>query len=438
MSLDLIILTIAATAFAIVGYAGKRQSEMAPTSSLSVFRIGAGLAMAYVGGAATIAMAGIGYANGLVGFVDPIAVILGGAIVAYALRWTSLPKAGQGVSDFLANGDPVRKFVYAVCSLLVYVLLASAQIVALTKIFGTYIDGNSSYFVSLIIFLTISGYVYIGGIVAVTRTDISQFFVILLLFIVPSAIGLVNLQASQLALPPISQSPLDTKTIFLLSFSILFVPLSQDAWIRARRAKSIRSARFGLVLGVLIYGVIVGLAVIIGHHAATAGISVGSSESILPHFFKSQLGFAGVVPTIVLLAAIMSTLDSFTYNLTSTVSSDLWPTKLSGATEKGRRAIAGVCTFLVCAAIATVAQSILTLVLTALMIYVSVIGPGVLFQRYLTQPRSIWLPALMTLTLISVVTAAQIQMPFEPYIFIVIHVLVLCGFLLLERRTVNS
>ncbi|NEX11692.1 MAG: hypothetical protein C1942_03180 [Prosthecochloris sp.] len=421
MKTELIVLLSAAIAFIAYGYLGKRKSEDPINTKLSSFRIAAGLSMSFIGGAATIAMAGIGYANGWIGLVDPVAVVLGGFGVILLITLFPIPSVAQGTSAFLAGGNAIRTFVYASCSFFVYILLASAQVVALQKIFIPFVGEQIAFLVAVSLFAFIVGYIYLGGIGAVTRTDIVQFVVVVLLFVLPAAYGLITLTADAPSTESTLRSALDMRTILLLSLSFVFVPLSQDVWIRVRSANDLYTAKKGVFSGVLIYGCIVTLAVALGYYSSQYGIKVADSESILPFFFTSQLGLAGSVTAIVILAAVMSTLDSFSFNLISTVSEDLG-SKVSPKTSlKKRRLIAGMAVFASCVFIAVFADSVLSLVLTALMIYVAVIGPGFLLKKYVKNEITLWLPALVTLVTILAMGIMGSNIPGEPYTYIFAH-----------------
>ncbi len=438
MNLEFTILLSSAIAFSVYGFWGTRNSiRKNIITKIGAFRIAAGLGMSFIGGAATIAMAGIGYANGWIGLVDPIAVVFGGAVVVLFMSWSSRPNIGQGTSNFLAGGDTIRTMVYASCSLFVYALLGAAQIVALQKIFAPYISNYQSLFFAIALFATIVGYIHLGGIGAVTRTDVVQFFVVIILFVIPTIYGVLTLFSSGQESEPLQQLPLDLRTILLLSLSFLFVPLSQDVWLRIRNAKNDRAAKFGVVGGVFIYGLIVSLAITLGVFSAQFGIKVNDAESILPYFFTSQLGFAGFVTALIILAAVMSTLDSFTFNLTSTISDDIGPKLLTHVNQKTMRLFVSVIVFIVCTIIALLADSVLTLVLTALMIYVTVIGPGILLHQFTKREITLWLPALLMLVIILFLWILNINIPAEPYSFLGVHVALIFVMKLFERNVAS-
>lgn len=420
--MDLALLLAAAALFLIVGFTSRRkQNQAAMVGDLSWFRIAAGLSMSFIGGAATIAMAGIGYANGLVGLIDPVVVLIGGAIVATALLFRSLPEVGEGISAYLASGNQTRTIVYAAATVFVYTLLAAAQVVALSKIFAPYVGSQYASLISAGAFLLISMYIFRGGIGAVTRTDVIQFFVVMILFLIPAVIGVLALSSAETSSEPVSQTELDLRTILLLSLSLVFVPLSQDVWIRARSAKDRSNAITGTLIGVAIYFTVVSVSVVIGHLAAKNGIRVEDAESILPYYFTSELKLAGLVPAMVLLAAILSTLDSFTFNLNATVRDDLLPKSFGLDQPEARKKAAAILVFTTVSVISFFANSILDLVLTALMIYVSVIGPGVVLHRIVKYESSLWIPALTTLFIVLVTGLLSYPIVLEPYIYLVIH-----------------
>lgn len=431
--MEKIILLIAACAFIIYGFLGQRVKSSTSLNELGWIRIAAGFSMSFIGGAATIAMAGIGYSNGLIGFVDPAVVLIGGILVAFSIKNKNAPKTGQGIASYLASGSTVRTFIYAICSFFVYALLAGAQVVALIKIFAPYLGSFNATLLSVGLFAAISAYIFLGGIAAVTRTDLAQFLVVAGLFFLPAIFGIIQLSVIGISDHAVSQTPLELRTILLLSLSLLFVPLSQDVWVRIRSAKSKSSARIGVSLGAFLYFLIVGAAIVLGDQSAKSGIIVEDAEQILPFFFASQLGLAGVVTTMVILAAVMSTLDSFTYNLNSTLSDDVVPYITKSKQTNILQLCVGIIVFLVVTIIATAANSILGLVLTALMIYVAVIGPGFVMSNWTKSEVTLWLPALITLIGIMTLSLLDIQIPYEPYSFIGLHTLMIVFGMVFEK-----
>ena len=419
--MEVTLLLASAIAFILLGFVGTRPTgKQQPTTQLGGLRIAAGLAMSFVGGAATITMSGLGHANGWAGLVDPLAVVAGGLIVVLFLTRSRMPESNQGIAGYFAGGNSFLRVIYTVATVFVYALLASAQIVATTKLVAPYLGETNSVVFAVLSFVCIVAYVHLGGIASVTRTDLAQFAVVVLLFVLPALAGLVMLQQSPVDGPPVPQTPLDTRTILLLSLSFLFVPLSQDVWVRARRARSVGHAKFGVFVGVVIYGVIVALAITVGVASARHGTALDDSETVLPVFFKQQLGVAGIVPTIFVLAAVLSTLDSFIFNLMSALSDDVLPLLKQERARGGRLAISALL-IVSCLFVAMFAQSVLSLVLTALMIYVSVIGPGVLCRRFRSHAIALWLPAGITLATVLVLGLLEIRVPGEPYSFFFGH-----------------
>ena len=437
-NIEFTILIIAAAAFVLYGFFGSRALLKEDNVELGWLKIAAGFSMSFIGGAATIAMAGIGYANGLIGFIDPVAVLIGGLVVMVWIGTRSSPTIGQGIAHYLASGNTTRTTIYSVCSFSVYILLASAQIVALMAIFSPYIGEQLATALSIALFAGIAAYVFFGGISAVTRTDVVQFLVVSTLFFLPALYGIVAISSEIGSQTAIAQSSLDLRTVLLLSLSFLFVPLSQDVWIRIRGARSQTSARIGVVVGALLYFLIVGASVVLGDQAAQAGLIVDDPEQVLTVFFVSELGIAGVVTTVVILAAILSSLDSFTYNLNSTVFEDLVSAYVGEAKKTRFRILTAVLVFFLVVIVATAAASILGLVLTALMIYVSVIGPGYVMAGRVRREISLWLPALVTLTAIISFSLFSITIPYEPYSLIAAHFLLIFAMMAVERMTGES
>lgn len=420
-----------------IGFLGTRSvGHVKPAITLPWWRIAGGLAMAYVGGAATITMSGIGYSNGWSGLMDPFAVVAGGLIVLLVLTKTRMPKSTEGIATYFAAGNSYLRIIYSLATVFVYALMVAAQVLAITKLAQPYIGEPYSTLFAMASFILIVLYVYLGGITSVTRTDLTQLGVVSALFVLPSLAGLLLLKASAISGPPILTTPLDTRTLLYLSLSMLFVPLSQDVWLRARVARSVTDARLGVLGGVIIYAVIVTLAVTVGFAMAGHGTILGDAETVLPIFFRQVLGMAGIVPTIFVLSAVFSTLDSFAFNLLNTFDDDLLQPIFGSSSRKRRLATAGIL-IAACLFIALFAQSVLSLVLTGLMVYVSVIGPGILCRQFGLQSVALWLPALITLVAVFLLGALNIRVMGEPYTFFFGH-LAMIGIIGLFTRHVRT
>ncbi|MBK9166486.1 MAG: hypothetical protein IPM24_03360 [Bryobacterales bacterium] len=191
--LEPVIVVGSALAFIILGFIGPKNRAAGPAPDLKpmgAFRIAAGLAMSFVGGAATITMSGIGYSNGWWGLIDPLAVLLGGMLAVAVLSRTRIPDSTQGIARFFSGGDSKLSIVYAVASVFVYLLLAAAQIVALSKLFEPYLPFASVF--SGVCYLLVVTYIRLGGLASVTRTDLAQLLIILALFVAPATVGLLR------------------------------------------------------------------------------------------------------------------------------------------------------------------------------------------------------------------------------------------------------
>ena len=93
------------------------------------FSIAAGISMAFVGGAATINMASLGYQYGWSVFIDPVVVFCALLISAYFAKRV---RDGHGltISELLTDSSPPLKLFLGLTSFFVYQLLTAAQFVA--------------------------------------------------------------------------------------------------------------------------------------------------------------------------------------------------------------------------------------------------------------------------------------------------------------------
>ncbi|MBK9166487.1 MAG: hypothetical protein IPM24_03365 [Bryobacterales bacterium] len=150
-------------------------------------------------------------------------------------------------------------------------------------------------------------------------------------------------------------------------------------------------------------------------------------ETALPDFFSRHLGLAGIVPSIFVLAAILSTLDSFTYNLVTTIRDDLPAGTYLRIRAGSRHTLAAGAVAFASLMVALVAESVLGLVLTALMIYVAVIGPGLVVRMFSKRRLPLWLPACVTLVTVLACGLAGVTVPGEPYSFVALHAVLIGG-----------
>jgi SSS family solute:Na+ symporter len=198
------------------------------------------------------------------------------------------------------------------------ILLAASQMVALGNFLQVFLD--ASYFSCLVIgTVVVLIYSVLGGFFSVVFTDGIQFFFLfggiigLFLFLLRSTTLQAVLQTAQ-TLSKLEYfsffAHFKTNSLIALSFVLAWV-VSPIAWQRIQAARSVKSARHGLVATsltlFLIYGIIVGIGLL-----SLPVVSVGETEGpVLSAIIATKAGkILGGLLFVAVVAAVMSTLDT--------------------------------------------------------------------------------------------------------------------------------
>ena len=388
------------------------------------FPLAAGVSMTYVGGAATLNMSSIGYQYGWWGLIDPVAVLLGTVIVALFIR-SYRRDMTVSVGQLLSGLDKKLSVFIGVITSLVYVLMVAAQFVALEKLIKPYFPGISEHILVTIPPLAVFLYVFLGGFRSVTKTDILQYLMILVFLILPIlfVVTMTNPASSHIQ-PPIHTQSMSINLAILFALSVLFVPVSQDAVLRAKAAKDERAARTGFVAGGISYFVIVACSIYIGIYFASHGMELTDPETVLPHFFAEYLPILGVVSIIAVMSAIISTLDSFTLSAVVALTGDVLQsrTRLDSQDSKAPTLrISTIIVYLLAASVALFFNEILGLILTGLLLYVSVLIPIALGRWLKIGSGLLFIGGLGITVFIVVVEACAISLEPKAVIYPLIH-----------------
>jgi len=349
---------------------------------LKWFPIAAGISMTYAGGAALLNMASLGYSFGWYPMVDPLALFGGIMIVIVFIKKYRKDK-GVTISDLLSKTDNKLAILIGLITTFVFVLILSAQFVALSKVLIPYFPNTNPILLTLIPSTLVFSYVFLGGFSSVTKTDILQLLFVAIFLILPVLYFVATSQTTEVIENNHQFATMPLNLIILLSISLIFLPISQDVNIRVKSAKSELEAKKGLIFGVIFYGLIILTATYIGISLGESGIEIGDTEQAYSLFFKNYFPKFGVIAILAALAAIISTLDSYSLNSITSLSNDIL-SKVGVFKNKSQKQlinIAGGIVFILAISIALFFNQILVLVLTALLIYVSVLIPIILGKK---------------------------------------------------------
>jgi len=285
----------------------------------------------YIGGAALVAYTAYVYRFG----VSAMAVFLGTAIgflvfIPYALKLRKISREREfyTLSDwFYYKSGKVTGLASAVILLVVYFGMLLNQFIAGSSILSN-ISGWSYETALLFSSSIIAIYLLAGGFRSVIRTDIFQYMVILVMFVLLAVVMMGDRQSFAMQL--VDFSGMNTgMTIAFTMFGILIIFQSAEYWQRVYGAKSDFVVKAGFI-GSAIFTVLTGIAITmvgLSAHMHIPGIEAKDAfaEGLTLLMPQKMLGAA----LVLIFAAIMSSADTQIFVLASSVAVD-WYDKLSG------------------------------------------------------------------------------------------------------------
>jgi solute:Na+ symporter, SSS family len=389
------------------------------------FRICAGLSATFVGGAAVINLAGLGYSYGWYGLADVIPT--SGALVFSALVIVPLLAARKAVSlgSYLRGSSKLAGAATGLLSAVVYTLICAAQIVALVKLAQPFFPAVPPQLIACIGTFAVASYIFFGGYSAVTVTDVIQFIVMTLLYFALVG-GTILFGGAANTGSPIQSQVMGADLLLLLALPFLFVPVSQDMHIRINSAKTTRDARNGVLLAGVCYFLFGLISVSVGLSLAKAGITLRNPDDAVPTFLASHFGAFAVIPTIAVVCVVVSTLDSVLFASASSLAYDFWDSISSRSREKDSThpRIATLVVLAVALFIAMQAPQILRLILSALIIYIAVLFPMLIGRFFKKDARILGILAFIALAGVLAVEVYGYKAPFRAFLYAGIHLVV--------------
>jgi Na+/proline symporter len=441
MTEALIIITL--LAFPAIALARKKKTS-SRSSELETFTLGsqdrkafsiaAGISMSFVGGAAMLNMSSLGYQYGWSVLVDPIAVFLA---LILAIVFISRIREGRGVTitSILTHSSARLNVFLGMTSFFVYQLLTAAQFVAIGKLLAPYFPDVPFAFLVTLPALSVFLYIYARGFESVTKTDILQLTLILSLFALPT-LWVFSSTWQGSATPELIEIPSAPLTLLTyLALPFFFVPVSNDTNIRVKAASSAKQASIGLLLGGFFYVLLVTLAISIGVFLRIKGHPIDEYEKTLPVFFSTYLGPLGVISVVAILAAIVSTLDSFAFDAIVSVANDVLK-PIAGQNLPDRKVVA-ISTGVVLATaliIALAYQQILGLILAGMLLYVAIFIPVAIGRLLKISDELLFWTSMSTAVAIVASKLTAYVPPVEPIAFISIHLVLICIAKVIQKK----
>lgn len=401
------------------------------------FRILAGLSATFVGGSAVINVAGLGYTYGWSGLTDALA-IAGSLFLSAALVVPRLYRQRNiSLGGSLHVAGRVVNAATGLLSTVVYTLITAAQIVALIKVAQPFFPIGPAW-LALLATAGIAAYVIYGGYNSVTVTDVIQFLVVGSCYfaLVAGALLFSHGASATAAAAPVAARAMPIDTQLLLVVPLLFVPVSQDLHIRVNAARSLRDARIGVLLAGAAYLAFGFISVSVGRSLAADGVVVASADDAVATFLHLHFGDLAILPTFAVLCVVVSSLDSVLFASASSLAYDFWD-QLTGRTEKRDKdsahpRIATLVVLGVALLIALQAPQVLDLILSAIVIYVSVLLPMLVGRMLGRDSRALGILAFVALASVTALEMAEHELPFRVFVYAAVH---LAGVLCLKKQT---
>lgn len=351
------------------------------SKKLNWFVIATGMSMTFAGGASILNLSSVGYTYGWWTLVDPIGVCLGLIISSFLFDFYYNNDA-LTIASLLSCHDKKLTLLLGAVSFSVYILVLSAQFVALSKLISPYFPFIPPRFITFILSTLIFSYVHKGGFQSVSKTDVLQFVIVLLFFIIPVFFIFTSssfFSHAHFHVPTFEKMSVNMK--ILLGIFVFIAPLSQDVYSRIKSAISPQQGILGLCMGGLFYSLIVVTTISIGvFFAHQSHLQITDTETAFTLFFKNYLPNWGLIGIIAAFSAIVSTLDSFALNSIVALSHDVYPILMNSTANKKTIFLSSLFVYLTSLSIALFFNQILGLVLTSFLVYISSFLP-VTFAR---------------------------------------------------------
>ena len=327
-NIDFILLIVYALVCIGIGFWSSRgkndEDYLIAGRKLNLFGFISTVVASYIGGAAIVAYSAYVYEFG----ISAIAVFIGTAagfliFIPYALKLRDISSDQQflTLSDwFYFKYNRNTGIISAIILFVVYFGMLVNQFIAGSSILS-HISGISYEYSLLISSSIITIYLMAGGFKSVVKTDIFQYIVLFVLFVLLGFILIRQDQSFAHELFDLSRMNV-SMTIVFIAFGILIIFQSAEYWQRVYAAKNNHVVKTGLI-GSAILVVLTGLAVsVVGlsAHIHVPGIEsrTAFAEGLTALIPKQYLGAS----LVLLFAAIMSSADTIIFVLASSISKD--------------------------------------------------------------------------------------------------------------------
>ena len=222
------------------------------------------------------------------------------------------------LSDYLfLKFDAKTGYLGAVLQFAAFLFLLAAQFIVGGQLFASLAPIEYPAAVIVMGVVTLA-YVLLGGFKAVIRTDLLQFAVMFVVFLVLVPLNL-NVGQLDLEFDIGSPGPVRSVSFFFSGIAGLFV--GADLWQRVYAARSGEVARMSLFLSAGVWLALGSCLVLIGI-AARGEPGAAADRALFAGLFEALPSELAGVVTVAVLAALMSTIDTEVFLLASSVAKD--------------------------------------------------------------------------------------------------------------------
>jgi len=290
---------------------------------VGVFQTAASI-IAITGGMVLIAQPALAYEMGLSAVWFWIGSSLG--MICFGLAAKKIRTLAQKhnfltISDyFFELFDYKSGILSAIIMFVAFFALLIGQFIAAGRLFAPLLEISYSTAIIIIGIGTLI-YLFMGGFAAVIKTDLIQFIIMFVVFLlVIFTIDLGDVSSEQMDLTATGSFGI----VAFLLFGIFAVFAGADLWQRIYAAKDAKTARNASFIASAIV-VIIGIALtLIGISARNNFPNIDSAEAFYYGMIQLVPGPLLVISVIAILAAIMSTIDTELFLLSSSIAKDFF------------------------------------------------------------------------------------------------------------------
>lgn len=312
-----------------IGFSSRKKEDdegfLLANRNVGSFVLTATLVASMVGGNMIVTTMAFVYEYGVSFLWSAIGTLLGFLVLAFfvpKIRKLSDENKFYTLPDFIHKKyGKIASIPTALIVFLVYLGFLLIQFIAGGIVLSA-ITGWSYYFSVILMGIVVITYITAGGFKAVIRTDVFQYFIILLLAILAIFLFVNSGEISSENLRLFSAGPINIAAFLLYGFVIIIT--GAEVWQRIYAGKDVKSVKKSLVWSGIITAVVLSILILMGLFVQSRFPDIVPETALV-------VGFTQLLPTyllgiglVILFAAIMSSLDTFLFVLSTSVSKDFF------------------------------------------------------------------------------------------------------------------